>query len=80
MRGRRQIGGAEFVGVDIAAEQFFNPGAVGPWRGPENAIKPHHAAAVAGAARRGERIVFIVLVARGDRLHCRVDQRDLRRK
>ena len=77
VRGGGEIGRADGVGVGVAAEQILDAGAIGAGRGAENAIEARFDRP---AARRGERIFVVVFVARRDRLHRGIDQRDLRRK
>ena len=72
-----EIGGADRVGVRAAAEQILDAGAIGARRGAEDAIETRLRLP---PARGGERIFVVVLVARGDRLHGGIDQRDLRRE
>jgi len=80
MRRRTEISGGDLAAANVMAEHIFNTGAVGAGRAAENPIEADCAGAVGGAARCGERIIRMVFITRRDRLHRRVDQRDLRRK
>ena len=77
VRRRRKIRGADGFGAGVAAEQVLDAGAVGARRGAEDAIKPCRAAR-APCAR--QRIFIVSFVAGGDRLHCGIDERNLRRE
>ncbi len=78
MRGRGEIGRADRVGIGVAAEQVLDAGAIDAGRGAEDAVEPR--AAAGSAARRRQRVFVVVFLARRDRLHRGIDQRDLRRK
>ncbi len=77
MRRGREISRADGFGVGAASEQIFDAGTVSARCGAEDAIKPRCAA---GAPQRSQRIFIIGFVARGDRLHGGIKERDLRRE
>ena len=53
MRGGGEVGRADAVLIDVAAEEVFDSGAVGARRGTENPLQP----CLRHAPRRGQRIV-----------------------
>ena len=68
------------MAVGITAEQILDAGAVSAGRVAEDAVEAGRSADFAGAPCRGERIFLVAFIARGDGLHRRVDERDLRGK
>ena len=66
--------------VGVAAEQILDASAIGARRRAEDACERAWLCAVRCAPRRSERIFVVGLVARRDRLHRGIEQRDLRRE
>ena len=76
MRGSSEIGRADDLVVGVLADQILDARPVDARRGAEDAIQT----SAVGAVRLRQRVLIVGLIARRDRLHRGVDQRDLRRE
>src|SRR5262249_52683994 len=80
MRRGREIGSANIATIVVLAEKSLNAGAVGAWRGTEDARKRRRAGRAGGPHRGCERVFVVGFLAGRDGSCGCVDERELRRE